>query len=128
MLARLRIGCDRSTSVASVRRTRFLLSTPGYGVQRVLTSPYVRCRQSVDPLGAVLELPVEDRFELAEGVDEADARALVGELADTTAVLCTHGDVLDHLLGEEPEKGSTWVVDASPDGGLRQRAYLPPPA
>jgi phosphohistidine phosphatase SixA len=100
----------------------------GYGVQRVLTSPYVRCRQSVDPLGAVLELPVEDRFELAEGVDEADARALVGELTDTTAVLCTHGDVLDHLLGEEPEKGSTWVVDASPDGGLRQRAYLPPPA
>jgi 8-oxo-(d)GTP phosphatase len=100
----------------------------GYGVQRVLTSPYVRCRQSVDPLGAVLGLPVEDRVELAEGVDGSDAWALIGELASTTAVLCTHGDVLDHLLGEEPEKGSTWVVDASRDGGLRRRAYLPPPA
>ena len=32
------------------------------------------------------------------------------------------------LLGEEPEKGSTWVVDAGTDGGLSRRDYLPPPA
>jgi phosphohistidine phosphatase SixA len=100
----------------------------GYGVQRLFTSPYVRCRQSLEPLAAALGLPVEDRLELAEGVDEAEARALVGGLAEVTAVLCTHGDVLGLLLGEEPEKGSTWVVDAGPDGGLSRCAYLPPPA
>jgi 8-oxo-(d)GTP phosphatase len=100
----------------------------GYGVQRLLTSPYLRCRQSVEPLAAALGLPVEDRLELAEGVDEAEAWALVGELAEVTAVLCTHCDVLGLLLGEEPEKGSTWVVDAGPDGGLSRRAYLPAPA
>jgi len=98
------------------------------GVGRVLTSPYVRCRQSIEPLARALDLPVEERVGLAEGAGEAEIRALVAELAGTTAVLCTHGDVLGLLLGEEPEKGSTWVVAADADGGLARREYLPPPA
>jgi phosphohistidine phosphatase SixA len=96
----------------------------GYGVERVLTSPYTRCRQSVEPLAAALGLPVEERSELAEGSTSADVDALARELGATTAVLCTHGDVIDDVLGEESEKGSTWVLD----GGLGRRAYLPPPA
>jgi len=100
----------------------------GFGVERLVTSPYVRCRQSVDPLADVLGLPVEERPELAEGAGEAEIWALVSELAETTAVLCTHGEILVVLLGEEPEKGATWVVEAGPDGGLSRRDYLPPPA
>ena len=92
----------------------------------MLTSPYVRCRQSVEPLAAALGLPVEERAELAEGVGEAELRALVEEPAGSTAVLCTHGDILGLLLGEEPEKGSTWVVEVDPDGGLSRLTYLPP--
>ena len=42
----------------------------------------------------------------------------------STAVLCTHGDILGLLLGEEPEKGSTWVVDVEAGGGLTRREYL----
>ena len=30
------------------------------------------------------------------------------------------------LLGEEPEKGTTWVVDADPSGGLSRRFLIPP--
>lgn len=100
----------------------------GFDIARLLTSPYVRCRQSVEPLAEALGLPVEDRGELAEGAGEAAARALVAELGETTAVLCSHGDILELLLGEEPEKGSTWVVEARQDDSLRRRAYLPPPA
>lgn len=100
----------------------------GFGIARVLTSPYVRCRQSVEPLAAALGLPVEERGELAEGADDAEPRALVAEVGPTVAVLCSHGDILGLLLGEEPEKGSTWVVEAGPDGALHRRAYLPPPA
>ncbi len=100
----------------------------GLGVERVLTSPYARCLQSVEPLAHALGLPVEERDELAEGATEAELWSLVAEIAEATAVLCTHGDILFLLLGEEPEKGSTWVVDLDPGGGLTRRAYLPPPA
>jgi 8-oxo-dGTP diphosphatase len=101
----------------------------GYGIRRVLTSPYVRCRQSVEPLASAAGLAVEEREELAEGVARAEPWSLVTELGGETAVLCSHGDVLDLLLGEEPPKGSTWVVDADPSGGsLRRRRFLPPPA
>jgi 8-oxo-dGTP diphosphatase len=101
----------------------------GLGVERVLTRPYVRCRQSVEPLAAALGVAVEERAELAEGVTPAEPWALVAELEEATAVLCSHGDVLDMLLGEEPPKGSTWVVDAERGGGLlRRRRFFPPPA
>ncbi len=100
-----------------------------FGIERVVTSPYVRCRESVVPLAHALGLPVEERDELAEGASEAEIWALVAELAGTTAVLCTHGDILGVLLDEEPEKGSTWVVDADPGGdSFSRRDYLPPPA
>ena len=99
----------------------------GFPVERLLTSPYVRCRQSVEPLAAALGLPVEERAELAEGVSAREPWALVGELGDAIAVLCSHGDILGMLLGEEPEKGSTWVVDADPSGGLSRRFLIAPP-
>lgn len=100
----------------------------GFGVERLATSPYARCLQSIHPLARALGVPVEQRPELAEGAREAELWALVAELAGSTAVLCTHGDILGILLGEEPEKGSTWVVDADAGGGLDRRRYLPPPA
>jgi 8-oxo-dGTP diphosphatase len=100
-----------------------------FAVERVLTSPYVRCRQSVEPLAASLGLPVEERAELAEGAGRDETWALAAELGATTAVLCSHGDILGFLLDEEPPKGSTWVVDAEPGGGLlRRRRFLPPPS
>jgi 8-oxo-dGTP diphosphatase len=97
-----------------------------YDVQRIVTSPYIRCRQTVEPLAAALALPVEERPELAEGSSAEDVLRLVGTLDGETAVLCTHGDVVFELLGEESKKGSTWVLDETPDGGLARREYLPP--
>ena len=99
-----------------------------YEVRRILTSPYVRCRQTVEKLGRALELPVEERGELAEGSTREDVLRLVASLDDETAVLCTHGDVVYELLDEESKKGSTWVLDIGPDGSLERREYLPPPA
>jgi 8-oxo-dGTP diphosphatase len=99
-----------------------------YGVPRILTSPYVRCRQTVEPLARALGLPIEELSELAEGSSAEDVLRLVGSLDGETAVLCTHGDVVYELLGEESKKGSTWVLEVAPDGGLARREYLPPPA
>jgi 8-oxo-dGTP diphosphatase len=99
-----------------------------YEVQRILTSPYVRCRQTVERIAPALGLPIEERAELAEGSTAADALRLVESLDGETAVLCTHGDVVYELLGEESKKGSTWVLEVAPDGGFARREYLPPPA
>jgi len=96
-----------------------------YGVTRVLSSPAARCIQTVAPLAERLGLPVEERSELAEGSSPDTVGALVEGSADDTAVMCTHGDVIQNLIGEEPPKGSTWVLERS-DQGLIPRRYFPP--
>lgn len=100
----------------------------GYDVQRVLTSPYVRCRQTVEPLAGSLGLPIEERPELAEGSTAEDVLDLVRSLDEETAVLCTHGDVVSEVLGEESKKGSTWVLEVGQDGSLERRDYIAAPA
>ena len=81
-----------------------------------------------DPDRHLLDAAALCRQLVAEGSVEVELRGLLAEAAGTSAVLCTHGDILELLLGEEPEKGSTWVVDADGRGGLTRREYLPPPA
>lgn len=98
-----------------------------YGVKRICASPYVRCRETVEPLAHRLGIAVEDRVELAEGAGKGSALALAEEIGPASAVLCTHGDVVVDLLGEESEKGSTWVLEIT-DGRIIRREYLPPRA
>ena len=99
-----------------------------YNIRHVLTSLAVRCRQTVEPLAGSLGLPVEERSELAEGSTAEDVLDLVRSLDGETAVLCTHGDVVSEVLGEESKKGSTWVLDVGADGSIERREYLPAPA
>jgi phosphohistidine phosphatase SixA len=94
---------------------------------RVLSSAYARCRQTVEPLARALGLAVERRHELEEGASADDIRGLGAEVAGEVVVFCTHGDVVEAVLGSESEKGSTWVLGL--DGGkLKRIEYLPPPA
>ena len=99
-----------------------------YDIRHVLTSPAVRCRQTVEQLAGALGLPVEERPELAEGSTAEDVLGLVSSLNGETAVLCTHGDVVGELLGEESKKGSTWVLEVGQDGSFEQRDYIAAPA
>ena len=109
-------------------------------VERVLSSRYIRCLQTVEPLAESRALRVERAHALAEEADAAETIALVKELAGTNAVLCTHGNVipvvLDHVRRsgahfEEPphvwKKGSTWVLECD-DGTFTSARYVPPPA
>lgn len=111
----------------------------GRPVTRVLSSPSVRCVETVEPLAAVLGLAVETTSALAEGVATAKPMALVRGSAAPTTVLCTHGDVIPAVLdalevedrlylppGYAVAKGSTWELEE--DGGRVVRAcYIPPP-
>jgi 8-oxo-(d)GTP phosphatase len=89
----------------------------GHRIERVVSSPYLRCVQTVEPLG----LPVEAREELAEGAG-LDAFAKVA--AESPGVLCLHGDVLVELVGASVRKGSVTLVEHD----LRPVATIPPPA
>jgi phosphohistidine phosphatase SixA len=101
-----------------------------FEIDRVLSSPYLRCTQTVAPLAAARGLAVEPADDLAEGEGPAGL-ALVRSLLDGAGytVLCTHGDVVEEVLDglgvqrdDFTRKGATWVLTA---GGARP---LDPPA
>ena len=103
----------------------------------VLSSPYVRCVQTVESLAEQLGLAVERADALTEGARFKDALPLVEKYTDTNAVLCMHGDVLPELLEhfasrglllphDRVEKGSTWALDFV-DGTPTAIRYFAPP-
>lgn len=104
---------------------------------RVLSSPYQRCVETVNPLADELGLKVEEVDDLAEGAGR-QAVELVRSLHDSHVALCTHGDVIPEILvaladedrldlGSAPRqaKGSTWVL-GSRNGRFVKATYLPP--
>jgi broad specificity phosphatase PhoE len=106
---------------------------------RVVSSPYVRCVQTVAPQAESRELPVEKADALAERTPLSEVLRLIEKVADKPTVLCTHGDIADDLLSHLRDrrvplegglafpKGSTWVLDVE-DGDIVHGRYLPPPA
>jgi 8-oxo-dGTP diphosphatase len=109
----------------------------GIELDRVISSPFDRCLQSVRPLALMRALPVEEDETLSEGAPTADVLALLRSLGGAV-LLSSHGDVIPAVVealgrrGVEVaapprwKKGSTWVLER--DGGLFTRArYLPPP-
>jgi len=59
----------------------------GFRIERLVSSPFLRCTQSFEPLAAALGLTVEERDELADYAKRKHALALIDELGDTTAAL-----------------------------------------
>jgi 8-oxo-(d)GTP phosphatase len=77
------------------------------GVTRALSSPYVRCTQTVAPLG----LDIEPDERLAEGAPLQATLDLLAELDN--AVACTHGDVIENVLGHGLRKGAAAVLEGA---------------
>jgi phosphohistidine phosphatase SixA len=96
-----------------------------YAIERILSSPAVRCLQTVEPLALAVDLPVEERADLAEGTPGRKALAVV-LAAGPGAVSCTHGDVLHALTGDEGPKGGAFVVELDAEGlAVVQRVPAP---
>ena len=96
-----------------------------FELERILTSPLVRCVQSVEPLAAARGLEVEPVDALAEGADGAQVRSLFEDVAGTATALCGHGPEIHPLFGKT-KKGATIVVEAA-NGALAELGRLPPP-
>lgn len=116
----------------------------GEGVARLVSSPFLRCVQSLEPLAERLGLAVEVDGRLAEETPFEDALALLRELPDRT-VVCSHGDVIPDLIKALARRGmelatpadwrkaTLWVLDGrgelSADGDpvFTTGAVEPPP-
>jgi 8-oxo-dGTP diphosphatase len=81
----------------------------GRRLRRVVSSPYVRCVQTVEPLARELRAPVERAGELAEGAARAETMRLLESTREPT-VFCTHGDVVENVLGRPLKKGAAMVL------------------
>jgi 8-oxo-(d)GTP phosphatase len=81
-------------------------------IERILTSPYCRCAQTVEPLASAWALEVEQREELGEELQSTAGIALVRSLAGADAAVCGHGG-LEWALDDPPKwkKGAVFVVD-----------------
>ncbi len=121
-------GDDRTRPLSPrgvVRARELIPLLSEYHPQRILSSPYVRCFATVQPLAESLGLAVESVDVLAEGHGDEAVR-LLATMAGESAVLCTHGDVATKLLeglmpdakesarkGFRLQKGEVWVVQST---------------
>jgi phosphohistidine phosphatase SixA len=109
-----------------------------HGITRLVASPYLRCRQTLEPLGKELGVEVETDERLGEGQGASGVLALAKEMRDTSAALCSHGDVIPDLLEAllasgtklkdelRWQKASSWVLTWDGDH-LAKGRYLSPP-
>jgi broad specificity phosphatase PhoE len=88
------------------------------GVRRILSSPYVRCVQTVEPLAAALGLEVE----LDERLEEGKGGAAAELLREDGAVCCTHGDIVEALVDRGLKKAAAVVLE---DGAVVRKIPAP---
>lgn len=95
-----------------------------HDIGSILSSPYPRCVQTVEPLARSCEVEIELSDALAEGANIEDSWALLEKaaLSEDDVVLCSHGDVIPDLIrraglrgmsvpdGAGCAKGSVWAV------------------
>ena len=108
------------------------------GIERVFSSPYKRCVQSVEPLAKAIGAKVETTDALAEGPDVDAAYDLIDSLVGANAVLCSHGDVIPAVMNRMMwagltlesrfycSKGSIWKIGVEA-GRFTTAHYSPPP-
>jgi broad specificity phosphatase PhoE len=95
---------------------------------RLVSSPFTRCVQTLEPLAQALDLAIETTDLLAEGADGARALELLVSLSRTEPIACcTHGDVLYDVVRSIAATGvrldgpldapvaSTWVLEIDDD-------------
>ena len=111
-------------------------------VRRIISSPAIRCVQTMQPLADAADVPIEFWDELGR---DADATRLLAAFADPefhNAVPCTHGEVLHQLLLADNVrrmahrgrlstrrlliKGSAWRMEITTSGRVSKLNHLRP--
>ena len=129
---------DRPLSSTGQREARGLVALlAGYSVDKIVSSPALRCAQTVQPLAEQRGLVVRTDVALSVDADLERAVALLLDSSGANVVMCTHGELIRPLLGRLLEfgaplsdeliwpKGSVWALEAV-DGTITRATYLPP--
>ena len=114
-----------------------------YKVGRIVTSPALRCIQTMQPLAELVDVEVETVSEL--GPDSAASHIITGcfsHPAFDDAVLCTHGELMEPLLQLEGvrrairsrrltksvlmTKGTAWRLHLDEAGHVTKLVHLTP--
>ncbi len=108
-----------------------------YPIERILSSPAVRCQQTVQPLARDRYLPIESSPTLGVDGSPADLLALFWDRRLPETVLCGHGEMIRWLLAHlancglvtnapplQAAKGSTWLLERT--NSQVHAYYLPP--
>ena len=108
------------------------------GIERVVTSPSLRCVQTAKPLAKAIGAKVEVHDALLEGPDIDAAYNLIDSLVGYNSVLVSHGDVIPAVINRLMwaglsldsrfycSKGSVWEVNVE-NGKFTTGHYVPPP-
>lgn len=109
-----------------------------YGIKRLVSSPSVRCTETIRPYAALASVPLRTKDGLSEEGYAADASRAPRHLdrmleRGAPAALCTHGPVLPELLGrmarlverDEPDSaGTTRTLAAAQEDKLAKGEAL----
>ncbi len=104
--------------------------------RRLISSPHVRCVQTLGPLARMTGLRIEQDARFAEGATLDGAALMLASLGEEPTVICGHGDLLPVLVaavdaeGVRPsaidcEKGSFWRIESTPGERRRATYWLP---
>jgi broad specificity phosphatase PhoE len=132
-------GLDRQRPLSATGRRQadgLVVRLEDYPVERVLSSPSLRCLDTVRPLARDRFLEVEPVAALGvdSGLDPLLAMLWDRELRN--AVLCTHGETIGQLVARLAEdgfdlkgplhwpKGSTWMLQPSHNGRRHVRGRV----
>jgi len=136
-------GADRKRPLSSrgEREAKLLAEElADAGIDRFWSSPFVRCRQTLQPLVEMGHGEIVDHPSLSEGADGASAldEMLAAAAEGHTVAVCSHGDVIPMMVRAALHRGAELVGPPSPkkagryevtvtDGGVDRLTYVPAP-
>ncbi len=110
-----------------------------FPIGRILTSPYLRCIETIEPLASALDIEPEVEPRLGDDHKPKELREVMEELRGDAALLCGHRSTIEPIIKKalssgakldteaKWEKGSTWVLNTR-RGRITGGLYLPPSA
>lgn len=108
-------------------------------IDRILTSPYPRCVQTVEPLAEATGIQPELCDWLGEQAPIEQSWKVLEEAAASTTVVCSHGDVIPELIRRAQlrgmhvpgksgaAKGSVWTLEHWDGERFATGVYTPIP-